>query len=359
MTLSLSTFRPEAEMSEQRALFRQCFPETCGYPAETLDFYRWKFHSFPADPPSYEYVAREGECLAGYYAALPFSYRIDGEELRCGMVCDVMTSPHMRGKGVFTTLGAHSLTALKSRGVDFVLGYPIRPSVIPGHLKVGWQIAFRLPMYLMPLRANALLATRGFGGLAPVANPIVRLGHLGRRLVAPRSSGLVAQSFDLEGFLAGHDYDAFLHKWLSGRRNALLKSREFLRWRLGTTGADYRCVSVKRGGDLVALSIVRPCELQGVPTLAVLDLMTLGDAPQSVAAMQEQWCLLARETRREVIAAMMSEPHARQLRLWRYGFLRTPAVFSLILNCLSERARAKVLPDPNHWRLMWIDSDDL
>ena len=46
-------------------------------------------------------------------------------------------------------------------------------------------------------------------------------------------------------------------------------------------------------------------------------------------------------------------------RLRRCELMRTPAVFSLILKCLSARANEKVLPDPDPSDQMWIDYDDL
>jgi len=159
---------------EQSTLFRECVPENAGLAPETDAFYRWKFQSFPDDPHSYEYIARDDDgSLVGYYAALPFEYSIGSTPLPCGMVCDVMTSPHMRGKGVFTKLGAYSLKELKAAGVDFVTGYPIRPEVIPGHLKVGWEIAFKLPMYLFPMCVDTLLAQRKLGFLSPPANALL------------------------------------------------------------------------------------------------------------------------------------------------------------------------------------------
>jgi hypothetical protein len=90
-----------------------------------------------------------------------------------------------------------------------------------------------------------------------------------------------------------------------------------------------------------------------------MDVMTLESEPAVLSVLVDGWRRLAARTGEEVVLTMMSEHHAGRRNLWRFGFLRTPAVFSLILKCLSAKAKKKVLPDTTHWDLMWIDCDDL
>jgi hypothetical protein len=359
MNLSFSRFRQDVELAEQRALFSSAFPENAGLPPESEAFYLRKFGGFPHQPPAYEYIARDPDGMAGYYAAIPLTYQINGEDFLCGMVCDVMTAPRMQGKGVFTKLGAYSLDSLGKDGVDFVTGFPRRPAVIPGHLKVGWKIAFRLPLYLMPLRTNALLASRGVGMLAPIANMLLKatLGIL--QFFAPGTEGLNVREWDWKEFLADQDYAGFLRQWRAQSRNSLEKNEAYLRWRLGFQGVDYRIVSAHRGDKLIGLSILRSCRPNGVPSLALMDIMTLESEQSVLSVLVDGWRRLAARTGDEVVLTMMSEHHATRRSLWLFGFLRTPAVFFLIIKCLSDRAREKVLPNPSHWDLMWIDCDDL
>ena len=359
MTLSFAPFRRDAELDEQRILFSECFPENKGLPPETKAFYLRKFDAFPAEPRSFEYVARDEKGMAGYYAAIPYSYLIDGEVMRCGMVCDVMTAVRLRGQGVFTKLGAYSLVELEKAGIDFVTGYPRRASVIPGHLKVGWKIAFRLPLYIMPVRTNALLSSRKLGFLAPLANTALAVMKAGLSLVTPRDRRIQTRGGNWQEFLAQDDYAAFLLRWRERRRNTLNKDRSYLEWRLSIRGVDYKVVTASRESELVGVSILRTCEPENVPSLGILDSMCVDDDPHTLAAMAREWRRFAAQTGCELILVMMSEFRARQRQLWRLGFLKSPTVFSLIVKCFSRRARDKVLPDPAHWDLMWIDSDDL
>ncbi len=359
MNLSLTTFRHDVELGEQRALFLECFPENAGRAPSQREHYYWKFQQYPAKPHSFEFIARDEAGIVGYYAALPFSYAVDGTPLRCGMVCDVMTAARMRGKGVFVKLGAFSLENLKQAGVDFLTGYPIRPEVIPGHLKVGWSIAFQLPMYLLPLKSGALLRARKLGILTPYVNLFLRFLAFALTLVRTKPVEISTRDFSLQEFFEKYDYDVFAKQWQEGRKIALLKTVEFLKWRLSAPETEYRVVCAFRGQNLSAISIVRSCELQGVPSLAVLDLMAIEEEQKCANALSVVWKQLALQNGSEVIVTMMSELHAQNLRLWTLGFLKTPAVFSLIVKCLSERAKKSLALTADHWHLMWIDSDDL
>ena len=265
MSLAFSPFRKDVEFLEQRALFSSAFPENAGLQCETEAFYLRKFRAFPNEPAAYEYIARDLEGMVGYYAAIPFTYTIDGEAFRCGMVCDVMTAPRMQGKGVFTKLGTYSLDAFEKEGIDFVTGYPRRAAVIPGHLKVGWKIAFRLPLFLMPLRTNALLATRGASFLAPAANLVLKAARGALHLFRPGRGGLTVREWDWREFLADQDYAGFFQQWRSGRRNVLEKDEPYLRWRLAFQGVDYHIVSAHKGDRLVGVSILRNCSPDGSP----------------------------------------------------------------------------------------------
>lgn len=360
MKLELAPFQRERELREQRALFSECFPENRGLPPETEPFYRRKFQALPATPPSYEYIARDDEGLAGYYAALPFRYAVGDEVLLAGMVCDVMTAPRLRGKGVFARLGAYSLGELERAGIDFVTGYPRRPEVVPGHLKVGWEIAFRMPMYLLPLSSSGILRQRRLGLAAPLVNAVLRAGQAALSIANPVGRGVVAETLEPEAFFAGYDYRAFFERWKRGKGAVLLKTEDFLRWRFAIRqDVSYRVVAVRRGEELLGMSIVRSCDPDGFAALGVLDVMCGVEERLVLRALRREWIRLAREWGRELVLLAMSEFHARRLGLWKLGFLRTPVAFDFIVKRLSPCAKAKVPSAPDQWHLMWIDSDDL
>ena len=121
MSITFKNFDSNKELKAQREMFSLCFPETVGKNTEKIEHYNWKFHSFPNTPTSYEYVAYQDNQILGYYAAIPYQYKIDNEILTAGMVCDVMTHPNARGKGIFTKIGHHSTDDMKNNKVHFTI----------------------------------------------------------------------------------------------------------------------------------------------------------------------------------------------------------------------------------------------
>jgi hypothetical protein len=357
--LECRTFRADTGLPGQRKLFQDCFPETIGQPAEGNEHYYWKFHGYPGTPPSYEYGAfLEGDMI-GYYAAIPYTYVIGERTLTAAMVCDVMTGSRARGKGVFTRLGAYSLEQMKAAGLDFATGYPIRPEVLPGHLKVGWKVVQRMPIYLKVLRTNAILRLKNLGFLWPLGNAgAAAFNWLSRW--KPPGSGYTLTEASIPEFLTDSGYPLFLRKWMERVPNALRKDRDFLSWRLGAPDAEYRAFLVKTdSGEIAAVSIARATTLEKIPSLALLDLMILPGHERAFRRLDRALCRYALQSGCEVIALMIHQDWARRYGLGGAGFLKSPYVFSLIVRKLNETVDDGSLSDPGRWHTMWIDSDDL
>jgi GNAT superfamily N-acetyltransferase len=353
MNLELRDFQARDHLEAQRRLFRECFPELANEVEATEEWYRWKFHSLQSDPSSYEFAAFESGELVGYYAALPFPYRIGSEHVLCGMVCDVMSAPKAQGKGVFTKLGRHALAELSKRNVVLTSGYPIRKAVIPGHLKVGWKIAFQLPIFLKVVRSRELLRRFRMSVLAPVLDSVLR-GIYRLRHYRRHTQAVI---LDRDEFLARGDYPRFLERWLETTPNALVKSQEFLRWRTGAPTRKYHFVTVCVDGGLTGVSICRAVTLEGLPCIAVLDIMVLDD--DAFREIDRALVDLAVAEGATAVITMMSRNTARRHRLLRNGYFPTPATFSLILRPLVQMASDDALMKEERWHLMWVDSDDL
>ncbi len=358
MPLAFRPFDPSKGLAAQRELFRDCFPEAVGQPAESEEHYRWKFQSAPGSLPAYEHVALLDGNLVGYYAAIPYRYRIGGRMVIAGMVCDVMTGTAARGKGVFTKLGAHALAQLQAAGIDLVTGYPIRPEVIPGHLKVGWSIVAKLPVYVKVVRTDALLSRYRLGLLAPLANLAVSLSS--RIAALGGASGYTAKEISIEDLLTAAWYPQFLEQWMASVRNALCKEAPFMRWRLGAPGTNYRIFLAQTSiGEPVGVCVARSTLLHGLPTMAVLDLMLLPRHTAAFRAIDGQLLRCARILKCELIATMISAAHARRYGFCRALYLKSPHVFSFIVKRLSPAVKDREVLLPEMWHTMWIDSDDL
>ncbi len=357
--LRFKAFEASTELPEQRALFLDCFPENLGQTAAGEPHYAWKFQSYPAKRASYEYEARLADDLIGYYAAIPYPYRLQGREAVAGMVCDVMTGSKARGKGVFTKLGSYALGEMKQASLDFTTGYPIRPEVIPGHLKVGWKVVQKMPIYIKVVRTRGVLQLGKAGFLAPLGDLVARGLNRLPDLVRSRSEYDV-QAMTVAEFLADDAYPVFLESWLATVPNGLVKSREFLRWRLGAPATEYRVFVAKdRAAQMVAVCISRNTVLREISTLALLDLMILPGHRRAFHQVDRSVQQHAVQSGAELIATMIHPDWARRYGLWMRGYLPSPFVFSLIVRKLNDALPDQSLFEPSRWHTMWVDSDDL
>ncbi|WP_447591767.1 GNAT family N-acetyltransferase [Stenotrophomonas rhizophila] len=359
MDIAYRDYVETADLAGQRQLFRLSFPEVAGTEVEGVAHYRWKFADYPAPVPSYAYVGEDQGTLIGYYAAIPYRYQIDGQVHVAGMVCDVMTHPQWRGKGVFTGIGRYSLQRMAEQGIAFTTGYPIRPEVLPGHLKVGWKVVQQMPMRLRPVGIGSFLP----GWLRPLSRVVDPVLRGLQKLAAPVGKGYRTEVHSRAAFLRWLDtdprYARFLAAWLAGQPNALIKDADFLAWRTGAPGTEYHFACLHHGDALVGVALARPTLLKGVRTLAVLDFTVLPSHHHAAPALHQALLALAIEHRTDVVACMMSQQWAAHYRLARCLYVRTPYVFSLIAKRIGTGLRDEQVYDASRWHLGWIDSDDL
>ena len=357
MTLSQKPLPPCSSAAEYLWLFEDCFPETVGTPLLTAEHYNWKYGPAGKVAPAFEYGAYDEERMIGYYAALPFHYRASSETVVGGMVCDVMTHSSMRGKGIFTKQGAYATTAMAEAGVGFVLGFPIRSYVFPGHLKVGWRIAFELPVYFRLLDPGPPLATRKVGWLGPVLRPLCDLYRALLRL--GRGDSGDCERLPVESFFRSPEYLQFYDRWAEHVPFHLVRTSDFFCWRLAAPKTSYTVTVLRQGKELGALAVTRITRLQGFDVLAVVDLMVLPQFQGAVGRLHEEIARQARECGAAGVVIMVPRPEARLLRLTRNGFFKSSVVFKLILKWLAQTPPPDSFWEAGSWHLAWIDTDNL
>lgn len=355
MELNYENFDYNRNLDQQRELFKDCFPETDGEPIQKKAHYLWKFHSFPNTPFSWEYASYFENNMVGYYAAIPYRYKIGEKIASVGMVCDVMTSSHYRGKGIFTKMGRYSTDELATE-VPFTMGYPIRKEVIPGHLKVGWKIPFSMPLYMKFLRSNALLKSKKLGFLAPIVN--VGLTIFNTVFRTDGSDKFRFSIVDSVSEVIG--YEDLAAQWNKSIKNALVKDLDFAKWRYGAPERTYRFLSVTdEDGKMVAFVAFRNIVKEGVPSYGILDYMVLPGFEKSIGLVNKALSQLAKKEGVEAIMTMMSKHSAETYKMIQNGFLKSPFVFQLIIKNLTNEFQDSELFDEKDWHLMWVDSDDL
>jgi hypothetical protein len=151
----------------------------------------------------------------------------------------------------------------------------------------------------------------------------------------------------------------FLEEWRAGVPNHLVKSADFYEWRLGAPGTEYVTFLVHHGDRVVAAAVGREVVLHEIRSFALLDVMALGDDREALRSLHRIIDTEARRRGVEAVVTMMSRRRAREYRLIRYGFLRSPFTFKLILRSVDDSLTVEQLASERDWHLMWIDSDDL
>ena len=357
MELQFKQFDKNSELKKQRELFIDCFPENVGTAVIEEKHYNWKFHSFPNVTPSYEYVSYDKENMVGYYAAIPYRYKINNKNTPVAMVCDVMTSSKLRGKGIFTKLGGYSVNQLKNEGLPFCTGYPIRKEVIPGHLKVGWKIAFELPLYIKLLKANGILKKKKLSLLSMFINPFLSLYHFILLIHFKNKSDYSVKIYNKIDEIEG--IETFTSEWSKQIPNALIKDNSFLMWRFNAPERFYNFIVVRKKASILGFVAARKIIKEEIPSLAIIDWMVLNDNAMVNFLLNKNVHLFAKNNEMEVILTMMSKSSANNLNLFRNGFLKSPYKFYLIVKNLTGEFSDEILLNEKNWHLMWIDSDDL
>lgn len=355
MELKFSHFDYNDNLYQQRELFKDCFPETNGELIQQEEYYKWKFHSFPNEITSWEYASYIEKDMVGYYAAIPYRYKIGDKLVSVGMVCDVMTSSKYRGKGIFTKMGSYSTTELSSH-VPFTMGYPIRKEVIPGHLKVGWKIPFSLPLYMKFIRFDSLFKAKKVGFIAPLAN--IAIGVLNAFWKTKLSKEYTfSVSKNIQDVIG---YDEFAHEWSRNVANSLIKDIDFARWRYSAPGKEYSFLALNNTvGKMIGFVAFRKIIKEGVPSFGILDYMVLKGSENAHGLINKVLVDLAKKEKVEAIMTMMSSASARNYKLLSNGFIKSPFVFQLIIKNLTNEFTDDELFNENDWHLMWVDSDDL
>ena len=344
-------------LPEQRKLFALCFPEAAGTPATSTEHYSWKFDQAPFQPNSYEYCAIEEQELAGYYAAIPYRYKVMDRTILAAMVCDVMTHPQMRGKGVFKKLGAYSLLKLKEAGIGFATGYPVRPEVIPGHLSVGWSITTELPVYVYPLRLDGVLRKKGLRALTPIVNAAAAAYRKTLNLQVRPNRNICLNTVPFDDTVV-RELAAFYEDWIKVHDLCLEKTVEFLKWRLRAPGTLYKIHMLRVEGRLAGVAISRATPLQDIPSLALLDLAVLPKYERFFGFLLKHLQQQAAQEDLELIAGMFPKPLARRLSFLRLGVLPSPVVFKLITKNLNFELPLGPFKEGSY-HFTWLDSDDL
>ena len=359
MDIKFKKFNYKKDLESQRKLFKECFPENIGTPVISNEHYLWKFHSSPENPQSYEYVATLDNNIIGYYAVIPYKYKVNNVYIKAGMACDLMTGIQARGRGVFTRLGQFSLGELKKQEISFTTGFPIRPEVIPGHKKVGWSIPFELPMYGKFISLKSFLAGKNLSMFFYVLNPLLKIWNSITNIACLYSKEIKIEMYSEKEIKSINGFESFFANLNYEIPIYLVKDVNFIKWRLGAPQKNYNIIVLRKSNQIIGYSISRKVIKENVPCYGILDIAILKGFENVSKILLRENEKLAKKNNAELILIMIGKNWANKFNFKRNGFLKTPYNFSFIINRLNDSIDKEVLFNENNWHLMWIDSDDL
>jgi GNAT superfamily N-acetyltransferase len=334
----------------------------------TPEEWHWKFLGSPVGPARY-FVADHGGRIVGYYAVIPQAFLIDGQECPGSIVVDVLTHPDYQRQGMFTKLGAYAMARCRADPrFEFTTGYPIRPAVIPGHLKVGWRIRFQIGTWVQILSASAALQAKvpslgrlpGVAGLAGLAPTLVCRAWSRFRLSG--AARCRVERLDHVDPMRFARFLAALQQGLPPRCALQRRTPQLMQWRYdGNPAHAYTYHAAADGeGNILGLAVTRPARLMRAECTVLADLLVIPRHENRLAVLRR---LIAdvREAALErgsaLIAMMVTHPNPILPSPWKLGFVPIPHRFSLITRELADQTA--IDRDDLVWHLMWGDTDDV
>lgn len=332
-----------ADIGTIQNLLERAFSDVDSSREFSLDVLEWKYRKASGEETCF--IGAIGDKPVSFYGVLARRY-ISGNKVKTvGLVVDVLSVPELQGKGVFTATGKYALKHLKQTRVTSVIGFPIRPEVLPGHLKVGWEIKFKLPVYIYPI---------GRGEPNGLAESISRAVLFGCNFVLSAlrvRSGTRAEMLNVDDFVDNSGVLSFYRKQNQDGSVILEKNSEFLTWRLNRPKVKYVCF-ILRDAEVVACAICRVMKIKNIRTLVIVDI----DAQNDNYAKQLANSIIDYAIHEKVtlISFCTNKTNMRRLGLLRLGFIRSHLHFDVITRDIDDHAFGFT---ETKSRVTWLDSD--
>ncbi|MFH2000321.1 MAG: GNAT family N-acetyltransferase [Planctomycetota bacterium] len=309
--------------------------------------------------------AKSGK-IVGHYAVIPQRFLLNGDLLNGSIVVDVMTHPDYRFQGMFTVVGRYAIEkCTQDDALEFTTGYPIRPEVLPGHLKVGWRERFKISIWAMPLSVGRIISTKypkfkklpGLAGLlGAIPTVLFRLNANVRLFFGGRCRTKRMDRCDSDLF--GRFWKRFKERIPLG---CVIQERtpEYLAWRFDRNpGRDYSyCCALDEKGEIEGFVVTRVIPIMGAEAMVVVDACAFPEQAIKVfRTLLGEVKRAALERGCPVCAMTLTQPNPIFPNPARFGFIRTPIRFTFITREFAETTR--IDQDDLDWHLMWGDTDD-
>ena len=253
-------------------------------------------------------ITEDGIVTSGY-GIVRNRYSFNNEVLGVGLVCDVFTNADFRKMGLFKKVSLLAIRREELTNTNFLIGFPIRDEVMPGHLSVGWKYIFDMPLWW------------AFPRLGTLKNVQKRMD-------------LTSSMFD------------------STRTNLAIKiSDEYLRWRFSLFDVQYYLVTVPNSKDF---AIVRKAKVKKLPFTCIVFVQSTNKKNAKILVRNIRNLSLGLGTLG--VLGSWNSGYADDLFLPTSG-LRKSSKFQKVI--VRELNGFKCPSEESQYHLSWIDSDTL
>ncbi len=97
--------------------------------------------------------AKRSQKIVSSYVAMPWKFRVLGEEQLAMQCCDVFTSFRFRGLDIYASQDKEAPDYFKGKNVAFFFAFP-NANAVAGHQKAGWQKIGRLQRWVKVLKSE-------------------------------------------------------------------------------------------------------------------------------------------------------------------------------------------------------------
>ena len=303
-------YLPTELMNDFSKSYSRSFPEVKLNSTSILSFLNRKFqrlsegrfHNISA------LITMDGRVASGY-GIIRNKYSNYGKEISVGLICDVFTDPDFRKMGLFKKV---SLLAIKRESLSetkFLIGFPIRNEVMPGHLSVGWRYIFDMHIWW--------------------AFP--RIGSY-------------------KNISKNPDLDATMFS-AQDRKISILPSSEYLDWRFSLFEVDYYLIRVSNSADF---AIVRKSRIKRLPFTCIIFIQTTSiENSRNIVNKIRNFSLRLGTLG---VIGCWNDSYADDLFLKTSGLNQSTKVQKVIIRELNS---FECPNDECEYRLSWLDSDTL
>lgn len=321
--------------------------------------YCWLFRDNPA-AVQFSLVADHEGTLLAHTGMMPIRYQSTSGELVGGLGSNLVVDEAARKGMLFFQLQSKYLREYSKANISFAYGLVNKGPVLETHLRTGYTRVADLPVLARPYRFSKLVQHVFPNPLLSIlCRPFVWVAD---RLVAC-SYVRVDKRIDIQEIIRfDKDADDFLQRQMKLLDFAAVRTRETLNWRfVNPEFRGYKLFAAYENAKMLGYVVIRLMDMRQFKTLAVVDLLVENGREDVARALLVKVHQLAKEFRVDLATTMVPIGSKLQKYFSRFGYLKTPEQFTLIIAQPKGKA---VLDIPEivrnfskKWYITWFDHD--